>query len=149
METLERFQQSQRVIEDFTARTLAAIPSDYGRLYYVSSLRDGTSGKYCHEGLTTVYSEGAVQQALEHCHAELFCKVLETPLDRQEWDLRACLCALDRDLLHVVQQWLRPDYHLQMVPGGLPAYLGDLFRSNLRALLEIFAEDKASWQGAA
>ena len=40
MESSERFLQSRSVIEDFTSRTLAAIPSDFGRLYYVSSFED-------------------------------------------------------------------------------------------------------------
>jgi hypothetical protein len=149
LETLERFQQNQRVIEDFTERTLAAIPSDYGRLFYVASLRDAEKGCYVHEGLTTVYPESAVQQALEHCHSELFCKVLETPLERQEWDLRACLCALDHDLPHIVAEWRERAAYLGMIPEGLPVYLGDFFRSNLRLLLEVLAEERVSLQGAA
>ena len=83
METVERFQLNRRVIEDFTARTLAAIPSDYGRLLYVSSLRDLASGRYLHEGLAAIYPEQAVQQALARCHEELFARILETPLEQQ------------------------------------------------------------------
>lgn len=144
METLERFQQSQRVIEDFTARTLAAIPSDYGRLYYVSSLLSPADGRYHHEGLTAVYPEGAVQQALEHCHGELFCKLLEMPLDRQEWDLRSCLGSLGRDFWSVVEQWRAQESYRAMAPAGYPDYLGELFRSNLRVLLEVIARERVS-----
>jgi hypothetical protein len=149
LETLGRFQQNQRVIEDFTARTLAAIPSDYGRLFYVASLRDPETHRYVHEGLTTIYPEAAVQQALEHCHSELFCKVLETPLERQEWDLRACLGALDYDLRHIVAEWQKPGAYLGMIPLGLPPYLGELFCSNLRLLLEVFADEEINLRGAA
>ena len=91
MESLERLQQSRRVVEDFSSRTLAAIPTDFGRLYYLSTLRDSTTGRYEHDGLAVIYSEDSVQQALTHCHEELFSRILETPLSRQETDLRDCL----------------------------------------------------------
>jgi hypothetical protein len=149
VETLDGFQQNQRVIEDFTARTLAAIPSDYGRLYYVGSLRDGPDGRYQHEGLAALYSKGAVQQALEHCHKELFCRVLEMPLDRQEWDLRACLGALDREPGRVIEKWREEKLAVSLVPEGLPQYLTRLFRSNVEALLEVLGEDRVNLRGAA
>lgn len=149
VETLERFQQTRRVIEDFTTRTLAAIPSDYARLLYVSSLRDLASGCYRHEGLAVVYPEGAVQQALAHCHEELFTKILETPLEGQEWDLRTCLKALEGDFWGMVTRWQELEVYRVLLPSGVPAYLRDLFCSNLRALLGILAEERATWQQAA
>src|SRR5580704_18356068 len=76
VESLERFQQSRAVIEDFSSQTLAAISSDFGRLYYISSLKDSGSGRYEHEGLNSIYSDNAVQAALSHCHEELFSRIL-------------------------------------------------------------------------
>ena len=149
METLERFQLNRRVIEDFTARTLAAIPSDYGRLLYVSSLRDLASGRYLHEGLVAIYPEEAVQQALARCHEELFARILETPLEQQEWDLRACLGALGGDGGAIVARWQELESYRLMLPAGVPGYLHDLFCSNLRALLGLFAEERATCQPAA
>ena len=61
MESLERFQESRAVIEDFSSRTLAAIATDFARLHYVSSLKDSGSGRYEHEGLTSLYPENSVQ----------------------------------------------------------------------------------------
>ncbi len=144
METLERFQQNRRVIEDFTARTLAAIPSDYARLVYVSSLRDLASGRYQHEGLTAIYPEESVQQALAHCHEELFLRILETPLEQQEWDLRSCLGGLQGDFWGVVARWQELDFHRVLLPLGVQGYLRDLFCSNLHALLGILTEERAS-----
>ncbi len=149
METLERFQQNRRVVEDFTSRTLASIPSDYGRLLYVALLRDLASGRYIHEGLAASYPEEAVQQALTHCHEELFARILETPLERQEWDLRACLGALEGNFWEIVSRWQELEFYRVLLPTGAPAYLQDLFCSNLRALLDLLAEEHASWQPAA
>src|SRR5579872_1183423 len=87
VESLEHFHQSRSVIEDFTSRTLAVIPSDFGRLYYVSSLLDVDSRQYQHDGLRDLYPESAVQEGLSHCHQELFSRILETPLPELERDL--------------------------------------------------------------
>lgn len=146
---MEQFQQNRRVIEDVTTRTLAAIPTNYGRLLYISSLRDLASGRYRHEGLSAVYPEDAVQQALAHCHEELFAKILETPLAQQEWDLRACLGSLEGDFWSVVTNWRELESYRLLLPTRVPAYLQALFCSNLRALLGVFAEEHATWQPAA
>ncbi len=149
MQTLEQFHQSRRVIEDFITRTLEAIASDYGRLLYVASLRDLASGRYDHAGLAATYPEGAVQQALAHCHEELFARILETPLEQQERDLRVCLGALEGDFRGVVTRWLELESFRIMLPAGVPAYLRELFCFNLRALLGLLAEEHAIWQPAA
>ena len=142
MEPLERFQQSRAVVEDFSSQTLAAISNDFGRLYYVSSLKDSTSGRYEHHGLMSLYPENAVQAALTHCHEELFSRILETPLIEQECDLRACLCSAGDKYWDVVENWRENRCFQEMCPEGLPNYLHDLFCSNMGALLAIFSSNK-------
>src|SRR6202171_2945736 len=142
VESLERFQQSRAVIEDFSSHTLAAISSDFGRLYYISSLKDSNSGRYEHDGLLSLYPENAVQAGLSHCHEELFSRILETPLRDQERDLSACLdSAGDKDW-DVVENWRENPYLQNMCPEGFPDYLQDSFCSNMGALLAIFSSRK-------
>lgn len=134
METLEHFQQSRAVIEDFSSRTLAAIPSDFGRLHYISSLRDSRTGGYQHDGLAALYSEGSVQEALSSCHQELFSRILETPLKEQESDLRRYLGTFgDKFWGGFGNQEKNRDFRM-MCPEGLPEYLRDLFCSNMGVL---------------
>jgi hypothetical protein len=142
--SFERFQQSRCVIEDFTSRTLAVIPSDFGRLYYVSSLKDTTTGRYQHDGLVELYSENSVQEALESCHEELFSRILETPLDDQERDLRKCLNSTGDRFWTVVESWREERSFRSMCPESLPNYLKELFCSNLRALLAIFSAERVT-----
>ena len=142
MEPLERFQQSRAVVEDFSSQTLAAISNDFGRLYYVSSLKDSTSGRYEHDGLMSLYPENAVQAALTHCHEELFSRILETPLREQDRDLRACLVSAGDKYWDVVENWRENRCFQEMCPEGLPNYLHDLFCSNMGALLAIFSSNK-------
>ncbi len=149
MASVEQFQQNRRVIEDFTKRTLAAISGDFARLLYVSSLRDLASGRYLHEGLSTVYPEAAVQQALAHCHEELFARILEMSLAQQEPDLRACLGNLEGEFPNIVARWQELQSYRLLMPTGVPSYLQDLFCSNLRALLGVFAEEQPSARQAA
>lgn len=144
MESLERFHQSRSIVEDFTSRTLAAIPSDFGRLYYLSSLRDSTTGRYQHDGLADVYSENSVQAALAQCHEELFSRILETPLSNQERDLRKCLEAAGDKFWPVVESWRESRFFRSMCPEGLPSYLDDLFCSNMNALLGIFCAGRVN-----
>ena len=144
VESIERFQQSRAVIEDFSSRTLAAIPSDFGRLYYVSSLRDSATGRYEHEGLTSLYSEGSVQAALTHCHEELFSRILETPLREQEGDLRQCLDTISDKGGDPASRWPEGRRFRSLCPEGLPDYLHDLFCSNLAALLAVISSKPAN-----
>lgn len=144
MESLERFHQNRVVVEDFTSRTLAVIPSDFGRLYYVSSLKDGNTGQYHHEGLQDVYSINSVQAALAQCHEELFARILETPLREQACDLRRCLDSAGDELWTLIDSWRENRDYRSMCPPGMPEYLSELFCSNMKAMLEIFSAKRAN-----
>lgn len=144
MESLDRFQQCRAVTEDFSSRTLASISSDFGRLYYVSSLKDEGSGQYQHDGLTSLYPPSAVQEALAHCHEELFTRILETPMKGQESDLGVCLGRAGDKYWDLVESWRENREFRSMCPEGLPDYLHDLFCSNMNALLAIFSSRRSS-----
>jgi len=132
------------VIEDFSARTLAAIPTDFARLHYISSLMDTNTGRYEHDGLMSLYPYDSVQFALAHCHEELFSRILETPLQKQEGDLRACLSTAGDQFWTVVESWRESQSFVEMCPQGAPNYLHDMFHSNMSALLAIFSSKKPS-----
>ncbi len=140
MKALTQFQQNRRVIQDFTASTLAGIPGQFARLVYVASLRDLSSGRYEHQGLAALYPEEAVQQALEVCHEQIFERILETPLSEQLEDLRTCLVAMEGGLSSAVSHWRQLEAYRVLMPEQAPDYLKELFLSNLRALLEILQE---------
>jgi|SRR5271168_10500 len=143
MESLENYQQTRRVVEDFTARTLAALPTEFGKLLYLASLRDFSSGNYVHEGLLARHSNEAVQQALGYCHEEVFLRILEMPLEQQEWDLRACIAAQEGEFWGKVRRWRESEFYRLLIPTGSPAYLREIFVANAGALLELVLEEGA------
>jgi hypothetical protein len=137
---ITQLQQNRRIIQDFTVTTLVAIPGEFGRLTYIASLRDLSSGRYEHAGLAALYPDEAVQQALELCHEQIFERVLETPLARQEADLKECLERMPGGLGSSLTHWRRMEAYRVLMPERSPGYLKELFCSNLRALLELLQE---------
>ncbi len=135
-----QLQQNRRIIQDFTLTTLAGIPGEFSRLTYMASLRDLSSGRYEHAGLAALYPDEAMQQALQLCHEQIFERVLETPLERQEADLRECLERMPGGLRATLAHWRRMEAYRVLMPECAPGYLKELFCSNLRALLEILEE---------
>ena len=129
--------RNKGVVHDFTLTSLAAIPNLFGRLTYIASLRDLSSGRYEHAGLAAVYSPESVQEALECCHYEIFQKILETPLAVQADDLRECLGGMTGPFAATVSHWRQIESYRILLPGDTPDYLKELFFSNLRVLLEI------------
>jgi hypothetical protein len=140
MRTLTQLQQNRRVIQDFTVTTLAGIPGLFARLVYMASLRDLSSGRYDHAGLSALYPDAAIQQALQLCHEQIFERILEAPLSSQQEDLRACLAGMEGGLSGAVSHWRRSEAYRVLLPEAVPDYLKELFCSNLRALLEILEE---------
>jgi hypothetical protein len=138
---ITQLQQNRRIIQDFTLTTLAGIPGEFSKLTYMASLRDLSSGRYEHAGLAALYPEDAIQQALNLCHEQIFERVLEAPLARQEADLRECLERMPGGLCSALAHWRRMEAYRVLMPEGAPGYLKELFCSNLRALLEILREE--------
>lgn len=143
MESLERFSQNQRIIEEFASQWLVCVPNVIGRLVHIAQLRDVYTGRYRHPVLQDAYSEPAVHQALLYCHEELFEKFLESTFEQQEWDLRMCLAGMDAPAAEIARHWMEFETFRTFIPFGTAPYLRDLFYSNLRAILDSIAKENA------
>jgi len=141
MPVLARLQQNRRIVQDFTLTTLAGIPTLFGRLTYIASLRDLSSGRYEHAGLSAIYPDEALQQSLQLCHEQILERILETPLQEQLQDFRSCLESMQGGLSVAVPHWLGMEAYRVLLPENSPDYLKDLFCSNVHALLEILSQE--------
>ncbi|MFZ0520472.1 MAG: hypothetical protein WAL95_05585 [Candidatus Acidiferrales bacterium] len=142
MDSLERFAQNQRIIEEFASRWLGGLPSTTARLAHVALLRDAYTGLYGHVILEQSYAKGAVHESLLYCHEELFEKMLETSFEQQERDLRKCLANRDTPAPEIARRWLEMEIFRCFVPAGTPRYLVELFVSNLRLILGAIASER-------
>jgi len=149
MDAFDEFQQDHRVVEDFASTTLAGIPGDISRLLHIATLQDMATGRYHHAGLAAIYSEPAVHQALLLCHQELFEKILETPLQQQEVQLRKCLEGFDGSAGEIAARWQEHEFYRFLIPSGVPSYLRELFCSNMSVLLRLITKENATRQSAA
>jgi hypothetical protein len=141
MDTLTQLQQNRRIIHDLTLSTLARISGPFSRLAYLASLRDISTNVYDHAGLSALYPQPAVQQALEQCHQELFERILELPLMVQQEHLRAHLRTLPNGSRTAAAQWRRLEAYRALLPADSPEYLKELFCSNVRAILVILEKE--------
>src|SRR5260370_17175743 len=67
--------------------TLSQIPSVFGRLFFLSSLRNLNSGRYEHHGLALVFGGLEASRALRKSHREAFAEWLSYNIEQQKADL--------------------------------------------------------------
>lgn len=141
MGTPTQLQQNRRIMQDFASTALAPMSNSFARLVYLASLRDLGTNLYEHAGLAAVYGKDAVQQALRHCHEELFERILELPLPVQEQDLREYFASLPGGVGVAASNWRKLEAYRGLLPVDAPDYLRELFCSNVRAIVEIAAKE--------
>jgi hypothetical protein len=96
--------------------TLARIPSVFGRLMYLSSLRDPNTGTYRHYGLQAAFGRDQSIQALTTSHTRTFREWLKLPLSEKHTDIATYLESLDDPKGLVVSYWLESQGYTGCVP---------------------------------
>jgi hypothetical protein len=134
----------QSAMSDLWRHTLAQIPTVYGRLAYLSSLRDVNSGIYRHHGLSAMFGRDESNLALRHSHEKAFEEWLKLPLREQHKDLGEYLASLDEPRPVIVEQWLKARNYKMLVPESARAAERLLFSRDLEALLEAIRNDGAA-----
>jgi hypothetical protein len=110
-------------------RTLSQIPTLFGRLVYLASLRDPASGRYRHEVLNTLMDAEDSDRALSRGHHRLFSEWLAHGMEEQRRDL-------DEYLRTAGAPGDVRQYH-NLVPPRARDVERQLFLSDLETLLEL------------
>lgn len=118
-------------------RTISQIPSVFGRLVYLSSLRNANNGRYEHNGLAMVYGDDDANKALKKSHAQVFAEWLTFNLEQQNADLDLYISGLPDDRKTVLETWAKLAPFRNLIPASVRGVHRRLFISDLTALLEV------------
>ena len=124
--------------EDLWRHTLSQIPTTFGRLVYLSSLRSENSGLYEHHGFAQTYGAEAADRAMRESHESIFAEWLGFDLPRQKSELGEYLHSLGGDQAKLLDVWLRLAPYRNYVPTAVRAADRVLFQADLEILLETF-----------
>ena len=92
---------------DVFKNTLSRIPTLFGRIEYLASLRDPNSGAYRHHGLAAIFGREESRRALSQSHEAVFREWLNLPLEEKREDLSEYLKGLDEPRAVVLRHWAK------------------------------------------
>ena len=124
-------------LADLWKHTLSRIPSLYGRLVYLASLRDPNSGFYRHHGLSLSFGRDESSRALRESHEQVFVEWLSLPLPSKSSDLAEYLGGLEDAPSVVATTWLRTGYFRNLVPESVTRAHKAHFLQESEMLLEM------------
>ena len=110
-------------------KTLSRIPTHFGRLVFLSSLRDALTGLYSHPPLSQIVGSEITDRTLCHSHHEIFSEWLAFTLAQQKADLDEYLIT-SRAPLELVP-------YRDIAPGTAHQVERQLYLTDLETLLEL------------
>ncbi len=122
---------------DLWRNTLSQIPSVFGRLSYLSSLRNPNSGRYEHHGLALVFGNLEASKALKKSHREAFAEWLSYNLEQQHADLELFLSEQPEGKRTILKAWENLETYRNMLPNPVKDVEKKLYLSDLRAVLKL------------
>lgn len=127
---------------DLWRNTLSRIPTRFGRLVFLSSLRDQNSGVYEHHGLMQIFGAKEADTTLRQSHEAVFSDWLRLHLEEQKTDLEEYLSSLAEDMKTVLSTWLRLCPYRNLVPSNAREVERKLFLVDLEAVLEVLKNER-------
>jgi hypothetical protein len=121
---------------DLFKNTLSRIPTLFGRLAYLASLRDPNSGVYKHHGLGAIFGREESRRALGDAHAQIFQQWLILSLGAKHEDLSEYLKSVDDDRTAVLEYWTQAGISGSYLPRSVRKAEQELFEREFAVLLE-------------
>src|SRR6266478_5287394 len=122
---------------DLWRHTLSQIPTTFGRLVFLSTLRDPNTGAYAHYGFAQRVGEQAADEALRQSHSQCFSEWLAFSLEEQKADLDLYLSGIESDKKTILETWTRTKPYLNLIPATAMDVERRLYNSDLETLLEL------------
>ncbi len=131
----------QRAMDDLWRRTLAQIPTLFGKIVYLAELRDENSGTYQHFGLAQRYSAEEADRILRESHERVFGEWLNCPLEHQRDNLEEYLRTLDDDRETVLRTWMTLAPYNNLIPINTREAERLLYISDLELILDVLRNE--------
>jgi len=134
----------RNALADLWKHTLSQIPSIYGRLVYLASLRDPNSGSYRHHGLSAAFGREESTGALRKSHEDAFLQWLKLPLAEKSADFRAYFQRTEESPRAVVTYLARGTPYLSQAPDAAGRAQRRQFQMEMEVLLELAKNEDAA-----
>lgn len=125
------------VVADVWRNTLLPIPSVFGRLVYLTSLRDSDTGRYQHDGLSQIFGDSEADFALRQSHSQAFSEWLCFDIEQQKADLDLYMSGLQESPKRVLETWRRLRPYRNLVPTSASATDVQLYLADFETLMTL------------
>jgi hypothetical protein len=122
---------------DLWRHTLSQVPSVFGRMVYLCSLRDPNTGCYQHYGLAQSFGEEEADRVLRESHQASFAEWLCFNLEQQKADLDLYLSGLDGNRRVILDTWIRLAPYRNLAPSTTREVERQLYLTDLETILEL------------
>ena len=134
-DTTDRLQHT--AVADLWRNTLSQIPTTFGKLVYLSSVRSPITGKYEHHGLALVFGEDEAGRALRKSHVHAFAEWLSFNIEQQKADLDLYLSSVLGEKRAVVETWLSVKTYRTFIPASAKPVEKKLYLADIEALIAL------------
>lgn len=131
----------RNALADLWKHTLSQIPSTYGRLGYLASLRDANSGIYRHHGLSAAFGREESVGALRKSHEDTFREWLSLPLSLKSAEIIVHFNNVQEHPRQVATYLARATPYLSQVPDSASRAQRRQFKMEMEILLELIKND--------
>lgn len=123
--------------EDLWRHTLSQIPTQFGKLQYLASLRNPNTGTYEHHGLILLFGEKEAGRAMRVLHRQVFAEWLNCDLAAQEADLFEYMSGIGGPIESILAAWDVLEPWKQYVPGNVMVGEKALYSTDMRTLVSL------------
>ncbi len=125
-------------------RTLSQIPTLFGRLTWLASLRNPNTGLYEHHGLAVLFGPEGSNKALRQGHLACCRQWLKSSLDEQMNDLRRYLSSQPSGPGEIIGHWKELGFWRGILPASIRGAERSLYLAEVETLLTLLQSEASA-----